>query len=102
MFFREVSFIFIIHSENVTEHFITLCESKEFLSINNVSTRTAFFWGIREHVVICYWHSRTTCWSHPQGSRIQENWILELWGWGPKMSVKIQKDWVLEPWGWDR
>jgi hypothetical protein len=80
MFFGEVGFIFIIHSGNVIEHFITLCESKEFLSINNVSARTALFRVIRKHVVICYWHSRTTCWSHPQGSRIQENdsWALRL------------------------
>ena len=78
MLFREASFIFIIHSENVTEHVITLCQSKEFLSINSVSTRTALFWVIMKHVVICYLHSRTTCRFHPQGSRIQNDWILEL------------------------
>ena len=78
MLFREVSFIFIIHSENITEHVITLCQSNKFLSINSVSTRTTLFWDITKHVVICYRHSRTTCRSHPHGSRIQKDWILEL------------------------
>jgi hypothetical protein len=52
MLFREVSFIFIIHPENVTEHVITLCQSIEFLSVNCVSTRTALFWDITKHVVL--------------------------------------------------